>query len=67
MNMTRMALMAIGALLTSSPILFAQATSESALVGSTLISANVFLVNVLLARSVQLLPPSVDFSSPAPP
>ena len=41
--------------------------SESALFGSTLIAANVFLVNVPLARSVHVLPPSVDFNSPAPP
>jgi len=33
MNMTRMALMAIGALLTSSPMLFAEATSESPFAG----------------------------------
>jgi F-type H+-transporting ATPase subunit c len=33
MNMTRMALMAIGALLTSSPMLFAQATSEASFAG----------------------------------
>jgi F-type H+-transporting ATPase subunit c len=33
MNMTRMALMAIGALLTSSPMLFAQATTEAPFAG----------------------------------
>jgi F-type H+-transporting ATPase subunit c len=33
MNMTRMALMAIGALLTSSPMLFAQANGEASFAG----------------------------------